>query len=146
MITHKSVYVIKPSEPEHFATNFANSHGFLKSISENPWNSWLRFCFLPKSWRAQKMWVITTQFSICRCERSLRSNLLAKTGGCFPQVATTWSILRIADVSISKFTLTSNRPLYIHADGGIFTSFGSNLRKVAFEVVPGALKVVRGNT
>jgi diacylglycerol kinase family enzyme len=43
-----------------------------------------------------------------------------------------------------KFTLTSDLPLYIHADGEIITSFGSNLRKVGFEVIPGALKVVKG--
>ena len=43
-----------------------------------------------------------------------------------------------------KFTLTSDLPLYIHADGEIFTSFGSNLRKVDFEIMPQALKVVRG--
>jgi diacylglycerol kinase (ATP) len=43
-----------------------------------------------------------------------------------------------------KFSLTSNRPLYIHADGEIFTSFGSNLRKVSFEMIPNALKVVQG--
>ncbi|MCJ7436106.1 MAG: diacylglycerol kinase family lipid kinase [Anaerolineales bacterium] len=43
-----------------------------------------------------------------------------------------------------KLTMTSDRPLYIHADGEIFTSFGSNLRKVSFEVLPNALKVVRG--
>ncbi|MBI5842389.1 MAG: diacylglycerol kinase family lipid kinase [Chloroflexi bacterium] len=43
-----------------------------------------------------------------------------------------------------KFTMTSDRPLYIHADGEIFTSFGSNLRKVTFGILPGALKVVRG--
>ncbi len=41
-------------------------------------------------------------------------------------------------------TMTSDRPLYVHADGEVFTSFGSNLRKVSFEVLPGALKVVRG--
>ena len=35
-----------------------------------------------------------------------------------------------------KFNLTSDRPLYIHADGEIFTSFGSNLRKVSFEILP----------
>ncbi len=46
--------------------------------------------------------------------------------------------------SCTRLTLTSNRPLYIHADGEIFTSFGSNLRRVSFEVLPGALKVVRG--
>ncbi|MBI2757408.1 MAG: diacylglycerol kinase family lipid kinase [Chloroflexi bacterium] len=43
-----------------------------------------------------------------------------------------------------KFTMISDRPLYIHADGEIFTSFGSNLRKVNFEILPGALKVVKG--
>ncbi len=43
-----------------------------------------------------------------------------------------------------KFTLTSDLPLYIHADGEIFTSFGSNLKKVTFEVLPQALRVVQG--
>ena len=43
-----------------------------------------------------------------------------------------------------KLTLTSDRPLYIHADGEIFTSFGSNLKKVSFEIMPQALRVVRG--
>jgi diacylglycerol kinase (ATP) len=43
-----------------------------------------------------------------------------------------------------KMELTSDRPMYIHADGEIFTSFGSNLRKVSFEILPNALKVVRG--
>ena len=43
-----------------------------------------------------------------------------------------------------KFTLSSDLPLYIHADGEIFTSFGSNLRKASFEIIPKALRVVRG--
>jgi diacylglycerol kinase family enzyme len=43
-----------------------------------------------------------------------------------------------------KFSLASDRPLYIHADGEIFTSFGSNLRQVSFEIIPQALKVVKG--
>jgi len=43
-----------------------------------------------------------------------------------------------------KFSLDSERPVYIHADGEIYTSFGSNLRKVDFEILPGALKVVKG--
>ncbi|MDP2777214.1 MAG: hypothetical protein Q8O48_06205, partial [Anaerolineales bacterium] len=43
-----------------------------------------------------------------------------------------------------KLTLSSDLPLYIHADGEIFTSFGSNLRKVSFEILPGALRVVKG--
>ena len=46
--------------------------------------------------------------------------------------------------SCKTLSLTADRPLYIHADGEIYTSFGSNLRKVSFEVLPGALKVVRG--
>jgi YegS/Rv2252/BmrU family lipid kinase len=43
-----------------------------------------------------------------------------------------------------KLTLTSDLPLYIHADGEVFTSFGSNLKKVSFEILPQALKVVHG--
>jgi diacylglycerol kinase (ATP) len=43
-----------------------------------------------------------------------------------------------------KFTLSADRPLYIHADGEIFTGPGTDLRKVSFEVLPNALKVVRG--
>lgn len=42
------------------------------------------------------------------------------------------------------FSLTSDRPMYIHADGEIYTSFGSNLHKVGFEILPGALNVVKG--
>lgn len=43
-----------------------------------------------------------------------------------------------------KFSMVSDRPLYIHADGEIFTTFGSNLRTVTTEILPNALKVVRG--
>jgi diacylglycerol kinase (ATP) len=43
-----------------------------------------------------------------------------------------------------KFSLTANRPLYIHADGEIFTGPGTDLRKVSFEILPKVLKVVRG--
>lgn len=46
--------------------------------------------------------------------------------------------------SCKKLAMTADRPLYIHADGEIFTSFGSNLHKVSFEILPNALKVVRG--
>ena len=42
------------------------------------------------------------------------------------------------------FKLTSDLPLYIHADGEIYTSFGSNLRKASVEILPQALKVVKG--
>jgi YegS/Rv2252/BmrU family lipid kinase len=43
-----------------------------------------------------------------------------------------------------KFSLTADLPLYIHADGEIFSGPGTNLRKMSIEIVPGALKVVRG--
>ena len=43
-----------------------------------------------------------------------------------------------------KFTLTSNRPLYIHTDGEIFSGPGTDLHKVSVEILPNALKVVRG--
>ncbi len=46
--------------------------------------------------------------------------------------------------SCKKFVMCADRPLYIHADGEIFTSFGSNLRKVTFEIFPAAIKVVKG--
>jgi YegS/Rv2252/BmrU family lipid kinase len=46
--------------------------------------------------------------------------------------------------SFKKLTLQSDHPLYIHADGEIFTSFGADARNVSFEVLPGALKVVKG--
>ena len=46
--------------------------------------------------------------------------------------------------SFTRLSLTSDKPLYIHADGEIFTSFGSNLRQLSVEIIPDALKIVRG--
>jgi YegS/Rv2252/BmrU family lipid kinase len=43
-----------------------------------------------------------------------------------------------------KFTLTADRPLYIHADGEIFSGPGTDIRQVSFEILPNALKLVRG--
>jgi diacylglycerol kinase family enzyme len=43
-----------------------------------------------------------------------------------------------------QFTLTADRPLYIHADGEIYSGPGSDLRQVSFEILPKALQVVRG--
>jgi YegS/Rv2252/BmrU family lipid kinase len=42
------------------------------------------------------------------------------------------------------FTLSADKPLYIHADGEIFSGPGTDIRKVSFEILPNALKVVRG--
>lgn len=47
--------------------------------------------------------------------------------------------------SFKTFSLTSDKPLYIHADGEIFTSFGSNLKQVRVEILPQALRVVKGS-
>jgi len=55
--------------------------------------------------------------------------------------------MRFKQVQMGEFKtlkLTSDLPLYIHADGEIYTSFGSNLHKISFEVIPQALRVVKG--
>ncbi len=55
--------------------------------------------------------------------------------------------MRFKQVRMGQFkrlSLTSDLPLYIHADGEVFTSFGSNLKTVSFEILPQALRVVHG--
>ena len=44
-----------------------------------------------------------------------------------------------------KFLLTSDRPLYVHADGEIFSGPGTDLHQVSLEILPNALQVVRGS-
>ena len=46
--------------------------------------------------------------------------------------------------TFKKMRMTANGPLYIHLDGEIFSGFGSNVRDITVEVLPKALKVVRG--
>ncbi len=46
--------------------------------------------------------------------------------------------------SCKRLAVKADRAMYIHADGEIYTGFGSDLRQATIEVVPGALKVVRG--
>ncbi len=43
-----------------------------------------------------------------------------------------------------KMTLNSDRALFIHADGEIYTGFGTDTRRLSLEVVPRAIQVVRG--
>ena len=43
-----------------------------------------------------------------------------------------------------KMTLKSEKPLFIHLDGEIYTGFGSNTYQASIEILPGALQVVRG--
>ncbi len=45
---------------------------------------------------------------------------------------------------MKTFSMHSNRPLYIHLDGEVFTNFSSNLHGLKFEILPDALKVIRG--
>ncbi|MCB9113251.1 MAG: diacylglycerol kinase family lipid kinase [Anaerolineales bacterium] len=55
--------------------------------------------------------------------------------------------MRFEQVSMGdyrKFAINSDSPLYIHADGEIFTSFGSNLKKADFEILPQALNIIHG--
>jgi len=46
--------------------------------------------------------------------------------------------------TFKKLSITADKPLYIHADGEIFSGPGTDLRKVSFEILPNALKVIRG--
>jgi diacylglycerol kinase (ATP) len=57
------------------------------------------------------------------------------THGKFPQVTLG---------TCKRMSVIADRAMYIHADGEIYTGFGSNLRRVTIEVLPGALSVVRG--
>jgi YegS/Rv2252/BmrU family lipid kinase len=43
-----------------------------------------------------------------------------------------------------KLSIIADRPMYIHADGEIYSSFGSDIHKATFEILPNALKVIRG--
>jgi YegS/Rv2252/BmrU family lipid kinase len=46
--------------------------------------------------------------------------------------------------SCRRMSVAADRPMYIHTDGEIYAGFGTDVRKVIFEVMPGVLKVVRG--
>lgn len=51
---------------------------------------------------------------------------------------------QVALGTCTHMSVIADRPMYIHADGEIYTGFGSDLRRITLEVQPGALKVVRG--
>jgi YegS/Rv2252/BmrU family lipid kinase len=46
--------------------------------------------------------------------------------------------------SCKRMNITSDRPMYIHADGEVYSGFGTDIRKVTFEILPNALRVARG--
>jgi diacylglycerol kinase (ATP) len=55
---------------------------------------------------------------------------------------------RFKDVALGSckwMRVSADRSMYIHADGEIFSGFGTDVRKVTFEVLPNALRVVRGS-
>lgn len=43
-----------------------------------------------------------------------------------------------------RLAVSADCPLYLHADGEIYTAFGSNLRQLRLEVLPAALEVIGG--
>jgi diacylglycerol kinase (ATP) len=52
---------------------------------------------------------------------------------------------RFPQVRINKFKklkITSDRPLVIHTDGEIFAGFGTDVRELSVEILPGALEVI----
>lgn len=74
-----------------------------------------------------------------KCSRltmfSIVPRVMAGTHGSFKEVTLG---------ACKKMSLKADRPLYIHADGEIYTGFGSDLRELSVEILPGALKIVRG--
>lgn len=54
---------------------------------------------------------------------------------------------RFKDVTMGtckRMSVISDRPMYIHTDGEIYSGFGTDVRKISFEILPNALKVVKG--
>jgi diacylglycerol kinase family enzyme len=45
--------------------------------------------------------------------------------------------------SCKTMSVVADRPMYIHADGEIYSGFGTNIRKVTFQILPNALQVIR---
>jgi diacylglycerol kinase family enzyme len=45
--------------------------------------------------------------------------------------------------SCKKMMVSADRPLYMHADGEVYSGFGTDIRKVTFEIIPNTLRVVR---
>lgn len=43
-----------------------------------------------------------------------------------------------------QMSIIADRPMYIHLDGEIYSGFGTDVREINFEILPNALKVVRG--
>jgi diacylglycerol kinase family enzyme len=44
--------------------------------------------------------------------------------------------------TFEQMQIQSDRPLFIHIDGEIFAGFGSDVRQLAVEIIPGALEIM----
>ena len=77
--------------------------------------------------------------TICKVSRLMMFRLVPEvmkgTHGRFKQV-------RMG--TFHKMSLSSDRALFIHADGEIYSGFSTDIRKLSLEVVPGAIQVVGG--
>jgi diacylglycerol kinase family enzyme len=63
----------------------------------------------------------------------LLPEVMKGTHGRFPQV-------RMGQ--LTELTMSADRPLYIHIDGEVFAGFGTDVRSLKFEIIPGALEVI----
>jgi diacylglycerol kinase family enzyme len=75
--------------------------------------------------------------SICHVSRLMMLRMIPEvmkgTHGRFKQV-------RLGQ--LHKLQLHSERPMTIHADGEVISGFGTDVRNVTVEVVPGALEII----
>ena len=61
--------------------------------------------------------------------------VMQQTHGTLPQVSMG---------TCKKVTIISEKPMYIHTDGEVQTSFGSNIKRITVEILPDILRVVKG--
>jgi YegS/Rv2252/BmrU family lipid kinase len=77
--------------------------------------------------------------TICKVSRPMMFRLVPEvmkgTHGRFKQV-------RLG--TFRKMTISSDRPLYIHADGEIYSGFGTNIRYLTIEIIPKAIQIIAG--
>lgn len=75
--------------------------------------------------------------TVCRVSRLMMLRLVPEvmngTHGKFKQV-------RMG--RFKKMSLTSDRPLHIHADGEVFTDLGTNIRRLTIEIIPKAVRIL----
>jgi len=76
--------------------------------------------------------------TIAKCSRLTMFRLI-------PEVmnGTHYRFSQVRKGQCNRFSVVSDKPLYVHADGEVFSGFGSNLKKLTFEILPNALKVVK---